>query len=395
MKGIIYIFIFFCFFPYLDFLQLGTDTQPNALILATILLFAVPNKKLNKPILFLFLVFVLSLFLFVGSGASTFYYIKNSLNYLSPVLLCFATYNFLLHKEVKVSYKFFLTVTMVYALVGLIQYYIDPFFLTSLVNGSARGIMIGGRGVVSLCPEPAFYGTMCIFLMVFSLLNYSQRENMVTVPVLLFQLLFLSKSLTAVIILLLAVALFLVTQIFRFRMKYILITAMIVVIGIFAGNHLIPDSDTRIGQLTESFIDDPLLITKVDASVGVRFTGAIAPYLSIKHNSFLPMGIGHYRSFLQRIYRKEEGRRFLTPVIVNEKETLGGGANMILYQLGFLGLLFPFAVYLAFKDAIAMSSLCKLSFLLFICILFTQIQLMHSMIGFIMAFAINKKNLPI
>ena len=393
MKVLIYIFVFFCFFPYLDFLQLGTDTQPNALILASILLFAIPRKKLNLPIILLFLVAVLSLLLIYKSGTSSFYYIKNSLNYFAPAILCFATYNVLLHKKIRIAFKFFLSVILVYAVVGLLQYYIYPFFLTDLVNGSARGIMIGGRGVVSLCPEPAFYGTMCIFFMVFSLLNYSKRENMIALPILLFQLLFLSKSLTAVVILALALALFLIGQILRFRLKYIITTILVLFIGVAIGNKLIPDDDTRIGQLTESFIDDPLLITKVDASVGVRFTGAIAPYLSIKYNNFLPMGIGHYKSFLQSIYRKEEGRKFLTPIIVNEKDTLGGGANMILYQLGFLGLFFPLGIYLAFKKAIKTSSLGKLSFLLFICILFTQIQLMHSMIGFIIAFALNKKNL--
>ena len=393
MKGIIYIFIFFCFFPYLDLFQLGTDTQPNALILASLLLFALPKKKINAPIALLGVVFILSLFLFIGSGASSFYYVKNALNYLAPLIVCFATYNVLLQEKITIPFKYFLAVILCYAFVGLIQYYLDPFFLTSLVNGSARGIMIGGRGVVSLCPEPAFYGTMCIFLMVFSLLNYSKKENLLALSILLFQLFFLSKSLTAVVIFFLALAIFLVTQIIRFRLKYIMSTVVILLLAMYIGNRMIPDTDTRIGQLTESFIQDPLLITKVDASVGVRFTGAIAPYLSWKYNHLLPMGIGHYKSFLQKIYRTDEGRQFLTPIIVNEKDTLGGGANMIIYQLGFLGLIFPFAIYLAFREGIKTSALCKLSFLLFICILFTQIQLMHSMIGFIIAFALNKKNL--
>ena len=38
MKYLIYIFYFFCLFPYVQILPFNTDSQPNALIVAIILL---------------------------------------------------------------------------------------------------------------------------------------------------------------------------------------------------------------------------------------------------------------------------------------------------------------------------------------------------------------------
>jgi hypothetical protein len=140
--------------------------------------------------------------------------------------------------------------------------------------------------------------------------------------------------------------------------------------------------------LVNEFVKDPLLITKVDESVGVRFTGAVAPYLALKHNHLLPMGIGHYQEFLQKLYSHGLYRNFLSPFVIKEKDRLGGSANMIIFQLGILGLLFPIAIILAFKYKLSVNDKQLFALLLFLVLLFTQIQLMHSMIGFIIATAL-------
>ena len=46
----VYIFFFFCLFPFLDFLKLGTDTQPNALLLLVIPIATLYRKRLPLPI---------------------------------------------------------------------------------------------------------------------------------------------------------------------------------------------------------------------------------------------------------------------------------------------------------------------------------------------------------
>ena len=373
--------------------RMGTDTQPNAIIMASVILFMFKNKRINAPIIILWVLFILSLLLIYKSNVTFFIYVKTCLNYLSPALISFAAYTIFTRLNYKVSYSFFMTSVLIYMCVGLIQLYLIPDFFTFLVNGQARGILEGGRGVVSLAPEPAFYGSMCLFLIVFSLISYTRKQNLIAVPILFFQMLFISRSATALVILLLSLLIFGCVQLLKLRVRYLAIGFITVLLLIPVYNSFLNNIEgTRIASIYESFIDDPLLITKVDQSVGIRFTGAVAPFLALKENNFLPMGLGYYKPFLRELYISGKYRSFLTKVIVNEKIRLGGSANMILFQFGFIGFLFLIAIYLFFKPQIKKSDAGLYAMILFTCILFTQIQLMHSMIGLIMAAALIPKN---
>ena len=65
---------------------------------------------------------------------------------------------------------------------------------------------------------------------------------------------------------------------------------------------------------------------------------------------------------------------------------------MVLFHLGFFGLVFPIAIYLAFKRLIK-NAAHLFAFIVFVILLFTQIQMMQSMIGLILATAIYQSNL--
>lgn len=388
MRILIYIFLFFCFFPYLDLLGLGTDTQPNAMILGLILLFAMDKKWLNAPIILLWVTAILGMLLIFKNSLGVMEYVRNVLNYLSPPIIALVAYNLCKKYQIRVPFKAFVLIVLTYLIVGLIQFYIWPSFLTGLVNGSARGILFGGRGVVSLCPEPAFYGSMCLFLMVFSLLCYSARHNWLTIPLLLFQLVFLSRSSTAIVILLAALVFFLVFQMLTFKFRIIVNTLIVILLLIPIGGFVSASLEkSRFGELLDSFIDNPFLIAQVDQSVGIRFMGVVSPFLSFRHANGIPQGIGNYKAFLQKLYRAGKYRMVLSKDIVNEKVKLGGSINLVLFQLGLIGLIFPLAIILSFIRAIRNSGV-MLAFLIFFTLLFTQIQLMHSMIGLIIGFAI-------
>ena len=187
MKVIAYIFIFFCFFPYIDIIGLGTDTQPNALLLSAIILFTIKNKRLNTTIVLLWIMFFMSLILACFSNLSAFDTLKNVFNYLSPPMICFASYVLYQKMWFKIGFKLFTTVVLTYFIVAFVQYFIDPHFMTFLLNQGARGVLLAGRGVVSLCPEPAFYGSLCLFFIVFSLISFTRKQNLILIPLLLIQ----------------------------------------------------------------------------------------------------------------------------------------------------------------------------------------------------------------
>lgn len=388
MKILAHILLLLCFFPYLDLLNLGTDTQPNALLLGAVILVGMKSKKINAPLIILWTLFLMSVLLIFMNQLSFFLYVKNVLNYLSPPIVAMAVYNLLSRSDYKVTFKTFFIVINIYMIVGLVQMYIYPDFMTFLISDTVRGNMFGGRGVVSLCPEPAFYGSLCLFLMVFSLISFNKKENFITIPILFFQMIFLSRAATSLSIFAIAILLFTVVQVFRFRLKYVLIlAAMLLVTGTLVQNVMSDLEDTRMGVLVNQFIDDPFLITRIDESVGVRFTYAVAPFLSLKHHHMLPMGLGNFKPFILQLYKEGRYRNFIGEYLVKEKDRLTGGINMVLFQLGFLGFLLPLSIYLAFRKIMFRDS-ARFAFLLFICLLFTQIQLMHSMIGMIIAIAL-------
>ena len=368
---------------------MGTDTQPNALIFAALILFGVRNKKVNTPIILLWCLFAASFILFFINNLDFFNFLKNTINYLSPALVATAGYTAFSQLNYKLSFRHFMWATVIYAGIALVQLYLIPDFMTTFLN-EGRGVLIGGRGVISLCPEPAFYGSICLFFMVYALLAYSKKENYIAIPFLAAQMLFLSRSTTSIAVLLLALGIFSVVQIIRLRLTYILVTSIVLMIAIpYANKQLEKLEETRLGSIARSFIDDPLMITKVDDSVGVRFAGTVAPFLNMRYNYFMPVGIGYLDKFLQRLYRDGQCRSFLSVKVVNEDQRLGGSMNTALFQLGFLGLFFPIAVVLAFKNLLGTSKgwFCLI---LFTTLLFTQLQLMHSMIGFILSYAIYK-----
>lgn len=392
MRFVIYLFILFCFFPYIDIFQLGTDTQPNALLLGLVLLFGISDKRINAPLILLWVVFFLSISLVFFNKVTVFEFFKNTLNYLSPPLIATITYWILHQLKYKVSFKFFIGAMLTIAFVGLIQLFVLPDFGAALINMN-RGVLENGRGVVSLFSEPAFYGTTCLFFMAFSLLYFSKRQNYIAIPLLIFQLVFISRSATAIAIFLLAFGLFVVIQMCRFKFHYLLgsVVATLLVSSI-ALSYWNKIEHTRAGLLAQTFIENPLLVTKIDGSVGIRFTGTVAPFLAMKHHYFMPQGLGYYREFLTEFRRKGLYDNFLTIHRIEKKPRLSGGINMVLYQLGFIGLIFPFAIYLAFRGQLKEGP-ALLAFLFLVVSMMTQIQMMNAMIGFVIGTAIYRGKL--
>ena len=392
MRYVVHIFVLLCCFPYLDILRIGTDTQPNALVMATLLLLTIKKKKVNATIVMLWIIFLLSLFLIFFNNGSLFLYTKTILNYLSPAILSMVTYALLTKLNYKFPFGMFMMTILIYAFVGLMQTYVIPDFLTILVNGGARGNLINGRGVVSLTSEPAFYGIMCLFFMVYSLLVYTRRQNWIAIPVLLIQLVGIAKSSTGLAIFLAGLGCFTVVQILRLKMTYVVAVGMALLVTIpmirLAWSQV---EGTRMGEMAEIFIENPLLLTQVDASVAVRFTASAAPFLAIRHHNFMPQGLGYYSEFLGDFYRRRMYKTFIRLSNVINKPRLAGAINLVLYQMGFVGLLFPFALFLAFKPLLK-SDHHLFAFILFIVILLTVVPLMHSTIGFIIGTALYKSH---
>lgn len=392
MRFLAHIFVLTCFFPFIDLIRIGTDTQPNAMIVGFAIIFLAQRPRLNLPIIALWVTFFISLLFVFTSQLDTFLTAKIVLNYLCPPVIAMAAYIVFVELKFKVKFSYFLSIVAVYGLVAIVQTYFIHDFMTLFLN-EGRGILVGGRGVVSLTTEPAFYGSHCLFLIVFSILNYTKKQNLVAGILLLLQMILLAKSSIGIAILGGAMLIFGFVMLLRLKVFYVLFFVMAFSLTALMQNQLLKLLEgSRSGKIIENLIKDPLLIAQVDGSIAMRVSNSFAPYFVLRHNYFLPMGYGRFLTFLKKLSGEGRYKKIITKETLNQRERIVGALNMVLFQLGFLGLIMPIGIYLAFKrllyDNIAIFAL-----ILFYTLLFTQIQLMYSMIGLIIASAIYQSHL--
>ncbi len=313
---------------------------------------------------------------------------KTVLNYLSPAVIATATYNLFRYGMIKVTFRFLLAVSLVWAVVGFVQMVFYPEFMTFILNQSGRGFNAWGRGIVSLATEPAFYGSMCVFFVIIALINLRPHQAAIIGIIQVFQIVFLARSATALAILLVGCVLFVILSLLLFRFKPIVLTAVFAVMSIpvffFVSQQM---AETRIGKLIKFASENPAIFITADESVGMRFAFAYIPIYALADKKLKPSGYGTYGAYLSQLYTQQKLRGFLTPHIVHYHKRIGGGINMAIFHFGGLGLLFPLAVFLAFKKHLR-STHGLLAFAILFCVLMTQIQLMNGIIGFILGNAL-------
>ena len=123
-----FLFLIFCFFPYVKLLPLGTDSQPYALLLGMILLPLYLRKEIKPEFLALLLVALFSAGIAIFSPWD-FNTVRSFINYLSLFVVSFVTYHFL-KKKGGLPYVFFRNVVYIWFGVGIIQLFIYPSFLS-------------------------------------------------------------------------------------------------------------------------------------------------------------------------------------------------------------------------------------------------------------------------
>ncbi len=122
-----WIFLIFCFFPYVSIIGINTTTQPNALIFSIFPIVFIKSNRLPKELFIFGVVFgFATLFLFISD--LSFLSFRDWANYLSMFFVTFAAYNFLRYIN-GLPYKFFYSVVCIWLFVGLVQMFLYPSFL--------------------------------------------------------------------------------------------------------------------------------------------------------------------------------------------------------------------------------------------------------------------------
>ena len=384
MKFIFHIFIFFVFFPYLRPIPIaGTgDTQPYALIIAIIALFFYwrikANLKVPNEYFYFLIVFFFSFIVFIFSDISVIG-LRSLIGYLSLFVISIVSY-YLFNKGFTLSDFILKWIIIVWGVVGLVQLFVDVSFMSFLLPRSSSSEV---RGVVSLAPEPSYYGIMCLFLLFFSIFQLKSKKYFLF---LIFQIVFLSKSTLLILILFLTGMVYLFF--YRKYVQLFVIVALVPLIFIPIFSILFPG--TRVASLLKSLWEEPDLIFYADVSLNDRLSAIFFSLKGFIEHFGMPSGINTYEAY---VVVQPETRTFFDGHISTSKIMSGYGT--VLFELGIVGLLIPILYYRAFKHYFILNRRLKwIVFISFSLLMINPVPIALPILGFLFSYLQNKIYYP-
>ena len=351
---LVYLLLVSAFFPYIQIIPLGSDTQPNTFLCACLFVFFHGIRKLNKELSILFLLALISLILLPFSGIN-FGTFRSVFNYMSLFIVTFAAYYGL--KEINgIPFKLYRAVVVIWLIVGLIQLLIFPDFLSFLLpRGEVSVNLESGRGVISLAPEPTHYGLICILLGLIGQINFGfTKQSKIIYCLLLFQIFIVSRSSLAILIVVSAFFIFSFLSVLRYRkyrQKAIFGLFVFVALSVIGYANL-PDNfaDLRIGKLLMLFLENPSMILLADASVNERFVHLYFPIRGFIHDYGIPHGYSAFDDWYKECMKIPEINALVLPYSESNNSTrIQSGWGAILFEMGFFALLLIRVLYLLIK----------------------------------------------
>ncbi len=378
-------FVFSCFFPYLKVIPfLNTDVQPYALICSVALIIAWFPKHINIALLLPFTIALLA-FLIIFFNGFNLVGIRNSFGYISLFTVTYATYK-LLSIEKKFPHRFITIAVYTWLLVGIVQH-VFPDFLSFILPRVSTGY---GRGVVSLAPEPTFYGISCLFFMLIVQMSEHPKKKLLS-NILIFQAIFLARSSTVVLLLLI---LFTIKLVVNINYKRLLNLFSILVVTYFALSFIdLRAYNIRIFQLLDLVKNEGLFrIIAIDASINDRVAHIFFSIKGFFDNSFIPNGYGVWADYLDK--ETIAYRDLFVAEWVSRGDKILSTYGAALFELGIFGLILPVSITIILYRAYNRDWRSRLTLILFInIILLTAIPISFPPIGFLMGIAVYRNKL--
>lgn len=278
-----YIFLFFCFFPFIGPLS-GFDSQPIALLFAFLILVSNSNIRVKY-----FDLLMLSMGLVILSASISFFVngsyavLKRLYSYACVFVIPLAFYNSNINVKSDKFERHIKVYIWIWFVVALIQrFFRKNFGLFLLSNMRIDDI----RGVTSLSNEPSFYGYVMFFFLMFCLDFKEKKEYYIILSIV--QMLLLAQSTVSIIYLGVFVGLMGVQAFGKMSAKdlfrFIAIGLAFVVTILFLMNRF---ATSRIGSLLYRMIHNPTNIVQLDQSVYERWTSLMEGFNNFPFPSWM------------------------------------------------------------------------------------------------------------
>jgi len=326
------------FFPYLSIIDLPSDTQPYALLLSVFIVLFLSDFKIPKPLNYYVLFIILFLPLLGIYSGMDLLFVRSSIGYLSLFIISWASY--ILFRYNSINKKFFRNIVIIWFIFGIIQMFLFPQFGSQLISGFRT---TEERGVVSLAPEPSYYGIICIFFLLLNVIWFKSKTIYLLSSI---QIIFFSQSFMIIVYLFLFYYFLLLSNV-NLKSKLILIFAPIIGYYFLAilFSELVIESSSRTLKLFSYFFDNPFLVFKIDASANDRLAHI---YYSIKgafDNFLFPKGFSHWEEYINSQVKTSNFFWW------NSSGRIMSTYGSALFEFGFLGISIPYIInYLIFKS---------------------------------------------
>jgi hypothetical protein len=336
-KTICLCLVFFICFPFVQILPLGGYTQPNALILSFLILPFVLKSNLQNvsglmlAVLVSFIVVGLVLFISTCYPYANYQEYKYLSTYIGFPTIVFSTI-FFLKKEKILVVKILEYSVYMWLFVALVQMVWKPDFMLGLISISstiANDILVSGRGVLSLAPEPTHYAFHMVMLAA-AIAMLGGRKLAIILA--LIQAVLLAKSASAVMTLGLG---FILALFVSGKISLKMVLAAAVVVCVMAVLLFYFGSESRIVLLVSEFIANPFGIIFRDYSLNLRLGGVVASFAYIFNDFIIPHGMSH-EAWLSSTESIKLNNTWLVDISAVGPPS---GIGIILYQAGFLMLL--------------------------------------------------------
>jgi hypothetical protein len=338
MRALCVAFLVACLFPYTQFLPIETYTQPYSVVFGFMLFILYGPRVLETipradALVLLGLAFAgLIAFLIGCLPVPNEQELKYLLIYVAPLVLttsAFAAY----FMYPKLSLHVVSAAAVVWLAVGLVQTLVDPSFAASYVGvwqDAAEVVVLSGRGVLGLAPEPTHYGFHLIIVgAVLTVLG----GNRVLAWACVIGALLLARSTSSAAALLLGGCIVALRTPFKYKVPIVMaiLASPFVVYALL--ERFDPES-SRLLYLAGAFLTSPAEILQIDWSVNVRLGGLIATMRDTLDHFLLPHGLSHDR-WMEHSRDIVDEFRWLFAL---SDAGPPSGFGIVVYQLGAVGI---------------------------------------------------------
>jgi hypothetical protein len=327
-------FLIFVFFPYFSFVNLGTDMQPYAVVIACIMLLFRLQSNLTKIDILLLIILLVSLLTFFASTLS-FSALRSLFNYVSLFSISFIGYRVIKSREI--NFEYFLKVfTSFWILVGVLQKFFDINFLTFLIASTRT---TEDRGVTSLASEPTTFGVVLIFLSLFFI--HSEYSGKIKYIVACFlSVIFLAQSAMSSLFLLILTALYLFTH---SSIKSLALVVVAILASYFLVDMLV---DSRLLALVSMAINNPSLLIN-DASVNDRLFHLYYSLVGAFDNLLFPNGFDAWSMYSK--LQIQTSQNVFKDEWISIGDRIMSGYGAVFFELGLTGLILPYIFFVLYR----------------------------------------------